>query len=357
MIHGTPIRADRLTDAQWKRWAELQESIPEFDNPYFRPEFTQAVAAVRDDVEVTVLEESGQEVGYLPFQRGRFGVGRPVSGPLSDFQAVIIEPGRVFNARRLIRQSRLLSWKFDHLLATQSAFASHHRYVEPSPVMNVEGGLKAYLKRRINGSSSTRGVRRLNAKIERLIGPIRFVPHTTDLEVFNTLLRWKRAQYQATGMTDVFSFGWTRKLLQSLLDHSTPKFSGMLSALYGGDRLLAVHFGMRSGGVLHSWFPAYDAEFSNVSAGNALLMQLIQAAPELGLERIDLGKGMQTDKWRYMTGASDVAEGAVECRPLVGPASNVWLATRDWVKQSPLRAPASVPARWVRHLRERALFQ
>ena len=41
---------------------------PQLDNPFFRPEFTQAVAAVRDDVEVAVLEIQQQPVGFFPYQ-------------------------------------------------------------------------------------------------------------------------------------------------------------------------------------------------------------------------------------------------------------------------------------------------
>ncbi len=60
----------RDLDAELVRaWTELQVANPDLASPYFAPEFTQAVAAVRDDVEVAVVEERGQIVAFFPFHR------------------------------------------------------------------------------------------------------------------------------------------------------------------------------------------------------------------------------------------------------------------------------------------------
>ena len=77
MAHVTSVKADQLTDQQISDWSRLQQQNREFDSPYFRPEFTRAVASVRDDVEVAVLERHGQSIGFLPYQRRSFNRGRP----------------------------------------------------------------------------------------------------------------------------------------------------------------------------------------------------------------------------------------------------------------------------------------
>ena len=74
------IPAEQLTPEHVAAWADIQRAEAALDSPYFRPEFTQAVAAVRGDVEVGVLEEGGEPVGFFPFQRGRGNVARPVGG-------------------------------------------------------------------------------------------------------------------------------------------------------------------------------------------------------------------------------------------------------------------------------------
>src|SRR5687768_15385075 len=67
-----------LSHVHLERWRALQRENPGLQSPYFRPEFTQAVARVRDDVEVAVFEDQGKAVGFLPFQRCQLNMGKPV---------------------------------------------------------------------------------------------------------------------------------------------------------------------------------------------------------------------------------------------------------------------------------------
>jgi len=48
-------------------------------------------------------------------------------------------------------------------------------------------------------------------------------------------------------------------LLERVHRHSSDRMTGVLSALWAGDRLAAVHLGMRSPKVLHFWFPTFNA--------------------------------------------------------------------------------------------------
>jgi CelD/BcsL family acetyltransferase involved in cellulose biosynthesis len=88
-----------------------------------------------------------------------------------------------------------------------------------------------------------------------------------------------------------------------------PSFAGVLSTLHAGDHLLAAHFGIRSGPVLHWWFPVYDPQFSALAPGWMLLRELVSAAPALGITRIDLGRGDDEYKRRAKTGETVVCQG------------------------------------------------
>ena len=48
------LRPSSLAAVHWQRWSQFQAAEPALDSPYFRPEFTQAVAKVRRDVEVAL---------------------------------------------------------------------------------------------------------------------------------------------------------------------------------------------------------------------------------------------------------------------------------------------------------------
>ena len=351
-MNVTVIPANRLTDEQVLTWSTWQRGDAALDSPYFRPEFTRAVASVRGDVEVAVLEEGGKTAGFFPFQRGRWGIGRPAGGPMSDFQGVIARPGLAWSGEELIRGCGLRAWDFDHLVTAQEAFRPYHRVQAESPYMDLSAGFEAYqAERQRGGSMLLRQTLRKARKAEREVGPLRFETHTADPRVFAAMVEWKAGQYRRTKTTNVFAYGWTRRLLERILGHSGEEFAGMLSTLSFGDKLAAVHLWMRSFAVLHSWFPAYDPDLGAYSPGLVLLVEMARRAPALGIRRIDLGKGTKDYKGSFMSGAIGLAEGSVALHPLVRMLRQGWHGTRAWMRSSRLGAPARVAARWTRPLR------
>lgn len=352
------LPAAELPPGHLETWATVQQADPTLDSPFFRPEFTRAVAAVRKDVWVALLEEGGGPVGFFPFQRGRFGAGRPVGGPLSDFHGVVAPPDRVWDACDLVRGCRLSIWDFDHLLTSQAPFGPHIRQTAISPYMDLSGGFEAYAEeRRQAGSDIVPTTLRKWRKLDREVGSVRLETHTTDPRCFDTLLAWKSAQYLRTGLTDVFGVGWTVRLLRDLLGYTGEPFAGMFSALYAGERLVAVHYGMRSGRVLHSWFPAYDQSLGKYSPGLVLLLLLAQAAEGVGIRRIDLGKGEEKYKVSLKSGAVPVGEGRVIPSRLMRGAVACWTVADRWARQSPAGGLVRGLASWTRPLRSWLRFQ
>jgi CelD/BcsL family acetyltransferase involved in cellulose biosynthesis len=113
----TPVSARELTAEQLQAWADLQQADVAIDNPCFRPEFTQAVAEVRDDVEVAVMRQSGDFVGFLPFHRDAHNVAWPVGEVLSDMHGVIACQGLDWNIEVVLKSCGLIALHFDHLIA------------------------------------------------------------------------------------------------------------------------------------------------------------------------------------------------------------------------------------------------
>jgi CelD/BcsL family acetyltransferase involved in cellulose biosynthesis len=345
----TTIPADDLSEELVAAWKHLQTADRSVDSPFFRPEFTQAVAAVRHSVEVAVLEHEGQYVGFFPYQRSRGDVGRPVGGRLSDFQGIVMRPGIQLDPMQLVRHCRLSVWHFDHLIAAHTAFVPFHWSQACSPCIDLSSGYEAYIEqRRAAGATDVLQVLKKRRKSEHQMGTVRFEPRTTDTHVLDTLIKWKSQQYHRSGSTSPFSFPCTVALLERLLTlPDTSDFAGMLSALYIGDRLAAAHFGMRSGRVLHWWFPAYDPELSKYSPGSQLLLELAKVGGSLGIDRIDLGKGVEPYKCSFMTGAIPLAEGSVDARAVTRTMQRAWHHARHWTRQSPLRAPALRLRNWM----------
>jgi CelD/BcsL family acetyltransferase involved in cellulose biosynthesis len=348
------IKADALTDEHVATWSRLQRANPALESPYFRPEFTRAVAEVCDNVEVAVLEQDGKPVGFFPFQRTRLNTARPVGGPLSDFHGLIARPELQVDAKRLIRVCGVRSWHFDHLIAEQESFQGFHYYRSGSPYMDLSRGYEAYrAERKTAHSNVIKQVTRKGRQLERECGPLRCELHAADsFQVFQTLLRWKSDQYRRTRVPNIFGYDWTVNLLHRVLDERGDAFYGMLSVLYAGDRLAAVDLGICSYGVLHSWFPTYDPELKKYSPGHVLLLKVAEAAPSAGISRIHLGKGAESYKCRYMSGEVMLAEGCVGTSVLGRAVRRSLCRMREWARGSRWRSPMQVPVRMLRPLRE-----
>src|SRR5207248_8103260 len=116
----------------------------------------------------------------------------------------------------------------------------------------------------------------------------------------------------------------------------TPRMAGVLSCLYADDELVAAHFGMRSGAVLHSWFPAYTPSLNRYSPGLVLLRMVLEAAPAHGVEVFDLGPGTESYKSRFANATLEVGAGWVAATRTSDLARRV--SDRSWsaVLHSPL---------------------
>ena len=245
------------------------------------------------------------------------------------------------------------NWQFDHLIASQTQFCQSHQYLDPSPYLDLSDGYDGYCERRsADGSSVISQAARKQRKLEREVGPLRFESHTTAPEAFDALLAWKRAQLNRQAYVDVFRHEWLLALMRNLIEHQRKEFGGILSALYAGDQLLAVQFGIRTDRVISIIFPAYNFEFQRFSPGLLLHLELARWAADHGFQRIDLGRGENRMKSSLMSAADQVAVGVVELRPLHRICRAGWYGMRTLAHSSPV---GQAPLRAYRRLKDLAL--
>lgn len=308
------LRAGELGDAHWAAWLAYHRTNPLLDSPCFHPQFARGLVASGYDVQVAVAERDGAVEALFGFERdGRRG--RPMGAPMNDFQGVIAAPGTAFDADALMRAAGLRTMAFDHLLRDLQVLGEHVERSLPSPYCDIGGGLDAYRARLgATGKATLSTTLRLARKAARELGELRLDFQCTDPAVLETLFAWKSRQYRETGVHDLFAQERPRRFLRWLMAQREPVdgFCGAMTTLHAGDRLLAVHLGMRAGRVLHWWFPSYDASLAAYSPGRVLLAKIAEAAPALDLARIDLGKGDDVYKARCMTGSVAVCEGHIE---------------------------------------------
>ncbi len=318
-----------LTPEHIAAWSAIQSANPALESPFFCPEFTLAVAQATDNVFVGVLQNpDGKVAGFFPFQLVRPGFGKNLD--MCDYQGVIALPSVQWTAKDLIRGCGLKAWEFDHLLPSQETFRRFHCRTAESPIMDLSEGFKAY-----QASLNEDGKRQLGKlavsarKVERELGPLRFVRNSSDLCVMQKMHEWRARKYGALPK-------WSHDALETMRKTSSETFAGILSALFAGDTLIAVHFGIRSRTVWHWWFPAYNPELpSRFAPGILLLLKMAECSADAGIKTIDLGKGAQAYKRKFQNHSAMVAEGAVELLSLATVTSILCRRSLKFIRNNP----------------------
>jgi len=335
------LRPHELTATQVACWREIQNQAKSLQSGLFCAELVQMVDRHRAGLEVALIENRNRCVGFFPFYRDRWNFARPFAGPLTDFQGVVAALDEPLDIRELLRSCNLNGWSFDHLLAEQQAFRPYHVIQGESPYMDLSRGFEAYRTNRRNArSDELKEALRKSRKIQRELGALRFEPYVQKEAALNQLLKWKAEQLHRTKAKNSLSSAWISSLMREVITTRTPEFAGMLSAIYVGDQLAAATLGVRSRNVLHGWVTAYDRKFAKYSPGLILLTQLGQAAENLGVHRIDMGKGSEPYKRSFGSGGTPLAEGVVDLGFVGSLVRTNLLRAKQWIKSSRLAAPA-----------------
>jgi CelD/BcsL family acetyltransferase involved in cellulose biosynthesis len=351
------VRPHELGAPELAAWRAMQRSCRELDNAFLAPGFTLAAGRVRATARVAVLEEGQDLVGFFPFEKGRFRIGRPIGAGVCDAQGVIHVPGHEWNALELLKGCHLDVWEFDHLIGGQLASAGHNVARRSSATIDISRGYEAYVAERQSASKKVfKSTFYKQRKLERDLGATRFEFDIQDSHALGVLLRWKSDQYRRTGRRDRFAIEWIEHLVRDLFETGSDGCTGTLSVLYSADRIVAAHFGLRSDSCLSCWFPAYDPSLARYSPGLSLHLRMAEAAAATGLCYLDLGKGDEDYKQSLKTGEVIVGEGWID-RPSVAAVlrrvrrTPGRLASEVILSHPPLRRAARRALKWVGSLR------
>ncbi|MDH3359405.1 MAG: GNAT family N-acetyltransferase [Desulfobulbaceae bacterium] len=352
------LRVSELGSEERLIWHFFQKQSAILQSPYFCLEFVEAVAHVRDDVYIAVLEEAGEISGFFPFQKDRFGNGRPVGGALADFHGLLGPSSLMLDLDQLLIRCGLRNWEFHHLVAEQLPFKAYHRQTGVSHMMDISNGFESYANAvRSKGSGQVKDAQYKLRKLQRDYKDIQFVAQVNDPTVLHTLMDWKSKQYQASGLINQFAVGWIRSLLERIFATRSPDFAGMLSALYVDGEPIALHFGMRSATVWNWWFPRHNEKFKRYSPGILLRVLVAQHAAACGIHRIDLGcGGDETYKPRLSSGGIEVVQGLIERPSILNSLIRGKNSLEQWSRQSTFAPLLRMPGRIIKKIERNRRF-
>ena len=280
-----------LSETQIARWRELQH--PDFGSPFLSPDWAIAVdrAQSRRRTRVVVIHEDGRDRGFFAARAGS-AAAMPAGAPMCDYQAVVAEPDLQIDPQALTAALGVRRLDFSQMIARQAAFRPYAHGEALSHVVDVADGFAAYqAERKAAGVGVLKDAAKKARKVEREVGPLRFTAFSRDRGDFDQLISWKRAQYNATGQTDIFAAGWPLRLLEQLFDADDPSFGGGLFTLHLGDRLAAAHFHLHRAPIVHAWIISHDHAFERYSPGILLFTELLAWMDQTPYSRLDLGCG------------------------------------------------------------------
>jgi CelD/BcsL family acetyltransferase involved in cellulose biosynthesis len=336
-------RPEELNDVLRRAWHRAMDESPDYGNPFLAPEFAAGVGRYRGGARVAVLHERGEPVGFFPYERNSFGVGRAIGLGLSDCQGLVHRPGATWDTHDLLRACGLAVFEFDHLVDEQKPFGRYVTGTFASPVIDLKdggghGGYPEWLRAAYPGLAKT--TLKKERRLGRDAGEMRFVHDERDPRMLRRLMEWKSAQYRRTGRMDRFARPWIVDLTDHLFHVREDHFTGVLSVLYAGDRPVAAHFGPRSRTVFACWFTAYDPEFRYYSPGLIMHLRMAEAAGRDGVRLMDLGRGEKEYKDWLKTRELRVGEGFATIPHPVAAAHRLWRRPVRGLRNTVLAHPA-----------------
>jgi CelD/BcsL family acetyltransferase involved in cellulose biosynthesis len=242
------------------------------------------------------------------------------------------------------------------MLADQAAFAPHVRGICTTYLLDLPEGYAAYAEaRRAAGSGIIKDLDKRRRKVEREVGPVRFTASSSESGAFEQLIAWKRAQYRATGQTDVFATAWTLDLLRGLLGArcEAPQNAGFgagLFTLHIGDQLAAAQVNLLGRRTIHAWIIAHDGAFERYSPGLLLFQDILKWMDGAPYAALDLGAGDYRFKLQLANLNRTVSHGFVGRPSPAALLRGAQYGVRAAAERLPLGAVSQLPAKAMRRL-------
>jgi CelD/BcsL family acetyltransferase involved in cellulose biosynthesis len=335
LCHPSDLKASDL-----ELWRSFQRATDALAGPFLTPEFACAMSAGRSEARLAILEEGGKVVGFFPFERNAFGIGRAFCYGLADMQALVHAPGYEWDGIELLEACGLAVWEFDHLIAEQvHHFAPQDWSPRASPVVDLADGWDSWIDRK-KASRRIKRSREHERKLVREHGPLQFAVDSRDPRHLEQLMQWKSAQYRRTGRFDRFARRWFADGIRRLFETRTDNFSVELSVTFVRERPAAFCLSLRANGILAGWFPVYDADLAPYSVGTIHQRHLLMHAARNGIRIFDFGAGEERYKQTFHDHDIGLARGALRRNAAIAVAHHLQRTPRKLATEFVLNRPS-----------------
>jgi CelD/BcsL family acetyltransferase involved in cellulose biosynthesis len=220
-----------------------------------------------------------------------------------------------------MRLWKIGTWTFENLIAPVEIVSQTTALVSTvSRRVVMYEGFAEYLSEMVGMGKSMRKQKTNLRLLNRDHGKVRFVSDCRDDAVLSAIFNWKAQRFNAGKSINPR----VPSVIAALYGMRTADFSGMLSALYAGDRLVAAHFGVRSDRTLYYWLPAFNPEFGKYTPGGLLIYFLLQFLAAMRCDVLDFGPGGEKYKEYFNNSTIPVHRGFVELPSILNLGRATW---------------------------------
>ena len=308
MLRCETIKADALNAEDRRAWSTMALATG-LASPLLHPEFAEAVAATRSDVEIALFRDARGLAAVFAYHRRPGGFGRPIGSAFSDIHAILRRTDIDARDEELLAMAGLSRARFSALFTPDKPPATGLERVGPSRAA-VKRSTSAALLAELQAEHPKRykDFRRRLRKLETEHGEVR-LEICSDPATIDRLIGWKRLQYRLTGRHDVLAPRWTSRLMHILFAKQDGAVRGRLYTLHAGDRLIAAEYGPQGHGTFHPWLAAYDPEMAAYSPGHLLVYLLLSQMDRFELDRYEMGTGHEDYKKYFTNHRSELYSG------------------------------------------------
>ncbi|MEN0653002.1 MULTISPECIES: GNAT family N-acetyltransferase [Hyphobacterium] len=304
------MNPDRIDPGLRQAWINLARECG-LTTPLLHPDFAILMGRVRKDVRIVCAFEGGRLVAVLPLHRRPGGLARPLGAPFADIQGMIAAPDFAMPLSALFDKAGIRALHFDAAADPQGRLGDLAE-AEPLHLMRVNDDLDAVLEnQRAQHAKRYKNHRRLARQLERERGHVELVAPDRDAAAFDTLIGWKRAQFERTGRHDVLAPRWAGEMMRTLFLEAQGEAEGLMVTLRVEGQVAAGLYGIRTGSDYNPWIAAFDPDFAPWSPGQLILHALMEKMPDLGLTRVDLAGGHDHYKKYYANAHETMRAGMV----------------------------------------------
>ncbi len=345
------ITPAELDDGLIDRWRALQAADPALAGPYFTPEYTQMIGAVRPKDSRVLLIKDGQEiVGFLPYRTGPL-TAMPLGAPLCDYQGVIGAADLEIDPKAMLRAMGVGRLDFIHWITKQTSFAPYFHGHDISHSVDLSGGFQAYLEdKKASGSKFFQRTQKKIRKAERDVGAVVINPVSRNHDDFQTLIDWKQAQHQATNTVDIFAHKWVMEVFERALASDSPHMHAVVTTLHIGDGLAAASFNLCSASVMHGWLLGFNRDYAQHSPGLAKVCLMIEKLEDTPYRLLDFGSGDYRFKKEICNGGNAIAHGCITGHGPMAWSRQAFYGVRDLAESKDWGRFSHLPGKAMRRL-------